>query len=104
MKRHRNPLLKESAKKIDCYSSIHSIELDNPLNFYQVSTSRNKEKWIKSIKDKLKNTYRNKNITSIRNIPNNKPIISTKWVFATKRDKNNNLSKYKALLVASGFI
>ena len=42
-------------------------------------------------------------MTFVRHIPNNKSVITTKWVFATKRDKNNNISKYKALLVARGF-
>jgi len=33
MKHHGSPLLKKITKKIDCHSSIHSIKLDNPLNF-----------------------------------------------------------------------
>ena len=32
-----------------------------------------------------------------------KTIISTKWVFALKRDAYNNIIKYKARLVARGF-
>jgi len=103
MKRHGSPLIKESSKKRDINLSIQSIELDNPLSFNQAITCKNKEKWIEAIKEELNNLYRNKTMIFIRHIPNNKSVITTKWVFATKRDKNNNISKYKACLVARGF-
>ena len=35
--------------------------------------------------------------------PKNKTIITTKWVFSIKRDEHNNISKFKARLVARGF-
>jgi len=36
-------------------------------------------------------------------ISNNKLVITTKWIFVTKRNKNNNISKFKVCLVACGF-
>jgi hypothetical protein len=42
-------------------------------------------------------------MTFVKNVPKNKNIITTKWVFNTKRDSNNNIYKYKARLVARGF-
>ena len=42
-------------------------------------------------------------MTFVKNVPKNKNIISTKWVFNTKRDSNNNIYKYKALLVVREF-
>jgi len=39
----------------------------------------------------------------VKSVPKGTNIISTKWVFLIKRDKNSNISKFKARLVARGF-
>ena len=39
----------------------------------------------------------------VKSVPKGTNIISTKWVFSIKRDKNNNIIKFKARLVARGF-
>jgi len=38
----------------------------------------------------------------VKSVPKGTNIISTKWVFLIKRDKNSNISKF-ARLVARGF-
>jgi len=42
-------------------------------------------------------------MTIVKEVPNNRKTITTKWVFTIKRDKHNNITKYKARLVARGF-
>ena len=42
-------------------------------------------------------------MTFPKRIPKNTIIISSKWVFTVKRDENNNITKYKTLLVARGY-
>jgi len=58
---------------------------------------------IEAINDELNSLYSNNIMTFVKNVPKNKNIISTKWVFNTKRDSNNNIYKYKALLVVREF-
>ena len=59
--------------------------------------SWNKNYRINAISDELNNLYSNMIITFV-----SKDIISTKWVFTTKRDSdsNNFIYKYKAHLIA----
>jgi len=59
--------------------------------------------WIEAINNELQNLYNNKTKTLVNNIPKNKNIISTKWVFTKKTNENNQITKYKARLVARGF-
>jgi len=42
-------------------------------------------------------------MTIVKEVPNNRKTITTKWVFTIKRDEHNNITKYKARLVARGF-
>jgi len=42
-------------------------------------------------------------MTFVKTVPKDRKIVSTKWVFSIKRDENNNITKFKARLVARGF-
>jgi len=82
---------------------IASVFMDTPNNYTEAINCPNKSNWINAIKDELNNLYNNKIMTFVKRIPKNKNLITTKWVFATKKDANNNIIKYKARLVARGF-
>jgi len=88
---------------IDDSYMIASIYSDSPHSYDEAISCKNKNHWINAIKDELNNLYSNKIMTFVSKVPPGKNIISTKWVFATKRDSNNFIYKYKARLVARGF-
>jgi len=46
----------------------------------------NKSNRINAINDELNNLYNNKIMTFVKHIPKNKNLITTKWVFAIKKD------------------
>lgn len=83
--------------------NIMSITTNTPLNYHDVFNSPEKENWKKAIKNELCNLYYTNIIKYVKKVPNNKDLISTKWIFTTKRDENNNIFKYKTRLVARGF-
>lgn len=74
-----------------------------PESYNEAIHSKNKNKWTLAIKNELKNLYDNNIMTYINKIPKGTNVISTKWVFNIKKDENNNISKFKAPLVARGF-
>ena len=57
---------------------------------------------IDAIKNELSNLYNNKVMQFVSTIPDGTNVITTKWVFALKRNKFNKVIKYKARLVARG--
>jgi len=105
MKRHATSLYDDHPKRIETSKNnlVSSIELNNPITYEQAINGKDRLKWSAAIKDELNNLYNNKIMTLVKKVPKNKSIISTKWVFTKKKDGNNNVSKYKARLVARGF-
>jgi hypothetical protein len=111
-KRPLSPKYKETAptnissrRKLDQINDIiiASIFCHIPNTYEEAINSEDKNNWIEAINDELNNLYSNNIMTFVKNVPKNKNIITTKWVFNTKRDSNNNIYKYKARLVARGF-
>jgi len=97
--------LKTLKRKLITYDiyTVKSIYSDSP-NSYDVAIScNNKNHWISAIEFEVNNLYSNKVMAFVSKVPPGKSIISTKWVFATKKDSNNFIYKYKACLVAKYF-
>jgi len=80
-----------------------SISINIQLTYNEAINCKNKEYWKNAINNELNNLYDNNIMTYVRNIPKGQNIISTKWVFTTKTDEDNNIIKFKARLVARGF-
>ena len=82
---------------------IANLIAEIPNTFNDAINGPNSEHWKSAIQDELNNLYNNKIMSFVRHVPKGTNIISTKWVFSIKRDKNNNIIKFKARLVARGF-
>ena len=78
-------------------------ELDPPLNFNDIFGRPDGKKWLEAVENELNNMKIKKVYSVVKSIPNNKNLISSKWVFSYKRDDKGNIIKYKARLVARGF-
>ena len=59
--------------------------------------------WQKAIKVEL-NTLKNAGTWEVIERPPNINIVDSKWVFRVKKDANGSISKWKAQLVAHGFM
>ena len=81
---------------------IFIIDTDVPICYNHIFNRDDKIKWIEAIKNELNNLYNNKVMQFVSTIPDGTNVIATKWVFALKRNKFNEIIKYKARLVARG--
>jgi len=91
--------INNNKNQISAKNTIQKI----PKIFNEAINSNEKKEWLIAIKNELDNLYANKIMTFPKRIPKNTIIISSKWVFTVKRDENNNITKYKTLLVARGY-
>jgi len=89
-------------RNINFNKFVASINSVTPFSFSDAIQQEDHIVWEKAIMDELNNLYNNI-FTFVKFVPPNKTIISTKWVFSTKKDINNKIIKRKARLVARGF-
>lgn len=94
--RNRNSI---KNNKFDDYILMTS-ENDEPLSFSDVLKSNEKEQWLEAMRKEISELKLNKTWQEVV-IPDNKHIISSKWVFKKKLDGDKVI--YKARLVARGF-
>ncbi|GJW57488.1 zinc finger, CCHC-type containing protein [Tanacetum coccineum] len=66
-------------------------------------TPKQDEKWIEAMEIELDSINKN-NTWTLTTLPTNQKVIGLKWVFKTKRDAKGKIIKYKALLVAKGYV
>lgn len=72
-------------------------------NFKQAIMSRDKLKWIATMKEEIASLKKN-NTWILVNKPTNKPLVGCKWIFKLKEGiSDSELARYKARLVAKGF-
>ena len=74
-----------------------------PNTFQEIKTREDRLLWENAIRDELHSLKKNKTWTLVPR-PINKNIVDCKWVFALKTDEFGNPARYKARLVARGFM
>ena len=77
-------------------------EIEEPNNYKQAINGQASNSWKKAIEEEL-NSLRENDTWEVTNLPKNKNLIKTKWVFKIKRDNNNQPERFKARLVAKGY-
>ncbi|SAM83780.1 uncharacterized protein UBRO_20784 [Ustilago bromivora] len=75
---------------------------DDPHTIPQAKASPNWPKWEEAINIELDSLV-NTSTWIIVDLPQGRKPILARWVFKTKRDTDNNISKFKARLVACGY-
>jgi hypothetical protein len=75
---------------------------ETPKDYQEVLASENKKEWLEAMKNEVGNLYENQTFDLVEQ-PNNKPIVSSKWVLKLKRRPDGSVEKFKARLVARGF-
>nr|GEU70482.1 hypothetical protein [Tanacetum cinerariifolium] len=60
-------------------------------------------KWVKSMDSKLASIEKN-NAWKLVDLPKNQNPIGLKWVYKVKRDPNGKIVKYKAIIMAKGYV
>ena len=76
---------------------------DDYIVFLQAKQSSDSQKWTDVINDEIKSMKTN-DVCDLVKLPKCVKHIGCKWIFKTKRDSNGIIKRYKAYLVAKGFI
>ncbi|EFA12391.1 Copia protein-like Protein [Tribolium castaneum] len=83
---------------------IEEVEGDTPNTYDESITSSESEEWRNAIAIQEELDALKKNDTwNLVNLPVDKKVIGSKWVFKIKRSPNNKNIRYKARLCAKGF-
>ncbi len=81
---------------------IYVVNTEVPICYNHIKFRNDKKQWLLAIENELKNLYKNHVMTFVKTIPKDANLISTQWVFAIKRNKFNEIIKFKARIVARG--
>lgn len=73
-----------------------------PNNFEQAVGCTNRHKWARAMQEEIDSLNANETWTLV-DLPPNKKVIGTKWVYKIKRNEKGEILRYKARLVAQGF-
>nr|GEZ07918.1 ribonuclease H-like domain, reverse transcriptase, RNA-dependent DNA polymerase [Tanacetum cinerariifolium] len=76
------------------------VREEEPRNYKEASTDK---KWIEAMEIELDSINKN-NTWTMTTLPINQKAIGLKWVYKAKRDAKGKIIKYKAQLVAKGYV
>src|ERR1044072_8819679 len=71
-----------------------------PISFEQ---ALEEPRWVQAMKEEL-NSIKKNDTWQLTDLPSNKKAIPLKWVYKVKVKPNGEIAKYKASLVAKGFL
>ena len=91
-----------SAERVYAASNKPSATPDNPKDLRQARESSDWPDWEKAIQAKLDQLHK-MGTWELVDPPEGHTLITNKWVLTKKYDKDGNLQKYKARLVARGY-
>ena len=74
-----------------------------PINYNQVLSSPQKDKWIAAINDEMKSIQQNQVYDLVSRSSVNEKPVNSRWVFAVKHEADGS-ERFKARLVAKGFL
>jgi len=75
----------------------------DPLTYEEAMNRPDKDLWKKAIEEEFDSINKN-NVWTIVDKPLGKNIVSTKWIFKIKKNPEGDIQRYKARLVARGFL
>lgn len=93
----------------DIYNRREEVQLDEelflmgieePMNFAQAVKDRN---WKMAMEREMQSIEDNKT-WKLTELPTGKKVIGLKWIFKLKKDAEGNVVKYKARLIAKGYV
>lgn len=73
-----------------------------PVNIEDALKGPNKDKWKNVMKQEMKSLEENE-IWDLVELPKNRKVVGSKWVYKLKSGVDGSIERYKARLVAQGF-
>ena len=106
MLRASRPQLRGGPRQQHYYGSIHTTQQasdnDESLTYQQVMSSPHRDDWLTAIRNELNSLIKARTWRYVTKPPTAN-LVGCKWIFKIKRDKDGNIAKFKARLVARGF-
>lgn len=105
---HSNgPQLRGGPRQQHYYGSIYATQLaapdeQEPLTYQQVKDSSHRDDWLAAMRNELQSLMKARTWRYVQK-PATANLVGCKWVYKIKRDKDGNIGKFKARLVARGF-
>ena len=91
----------------ECALSVQAVHVDGihvPTTLRAALNSPQQSYWEKAMQDEIKSLNENAVLgPTLEKLPPGRKSVSSKWVFAIKRDEKGIIVRYKARLVARGF-
>nr|GEU62661.1 alpha-1,4 glucan phosphorylase L-2 isozyme, chloroplastic/amyloplastic [Tanacetum cinerariifolium] len=82
---------------------MENKEYQEPKSMHECRNRNNWQKWKDAIQAELKSLEKREVFGPIVQTPKGVKLVGYKWVFVRKRNKKNEIMRYKARLVAQGF-
>lgn len=82
--------------------AVMMVTSDEPRSYKEAMSSKDSDNWSQAVREEL-DAHKRNGTWSIATKPNNKAILTTKWVFKIKRKLDGATERYKARLVVRGF-
>ena len=78
------------------------LDQGEPMNYEEAMMSTDSDKWLEAMKSEIGSMYENK-VWTLVDLPDDRQDIENKWIFKKKTDADDNVTIYKARLVAKVF-
>ena len=82
---------------------IQTIEILEPATYRDAMSGPQAEQWRQAAQEEF-NSLQKMQVWELANLPEGRKPIGNKWVFKLKRDADGKVKRYKARLVAQGFL
>ena len=97
----RHPLARRAEKGVH-FANHARLEVQVPKSYKEAMEGPQAEQWGEAIKAEMASLLQH-GTWELTKLPHGRKAVGCKWVFALKRDKAGNITRFKARLVAQGF-
>ena len=81
---------------------VLTMAIADPTSYKEAVYSNDAAHWRKAMEDEISSLIKNKTWELV-DLPKNKNLVKSKWVYKTKLDEKGAIDRYKARLVAKGY-
>lgn len=81
---------------------VYITQEEDPNTFSKAIKGHDADKWMQAMEAELDSLHKNE-VWELTELPPNRKVVGSKWVYKKKQDADGNVERYKARLVAQGY-
>ena len=97
----RSTRLRQEPDRYSHSLALCSTEQSDPLSVAEAMSSSDSSMWTKPMEKEMESLHQN-NVWDLVQLPSDRKVVGSKWVFKRKINANGDVERYKARLVAQG--